>query len=265
MRNFQLLVVVQVAVVVLLVSTQQDGVEAANLGRYAANVKDYLVNMVKEKVINKSKVMVEFRDTMDKIKERFEKEKEETSVSGDEADSLYYKIVVDEVRLLRERIEQSNKIETVSDHDAAELTKKFNENKDKLKSDPKEIIDEDEDLAEESELMNELEKAAQDEAEMGYSMTPESREKLKKRTKSLLGDLMQNELRQLALAMLTGYMSGTGLAPVVVTLASSIRFKLVEFLVNAVMDVLTTIMGRPIEVHPMNEGQVTPQAVPVAA
>lgn len=256
MRTIQLILVCQTALLALLLCAQPDGaVEAVGFGtRVASNVRNYLVNMVKVQVINKSRVMSEFKAVMSVIRSRFEAEKGTIDPANkSELDALYYKIVVEEVRALRGRVEGSAVAEGVNDLEVAELTKQFNENKEKLAHYPKEKINKEEELEEELELTNQLEDleaTARYEAEMGFSLSAESREALKARTKQVLGDLMQNELRQLALAILTSYLSNSPFAPIAVTLISSIRFKLVEFLMNSIMDVLATLMGKPVEIKP---------------
>lgn len=228
--------------------------------QYADNVKNYLVNLVKDRVISKSKMMSNFQDTMATIKSRYDTEKEslETDASDAAQQALYYKIVVEELRNLRSKIEK----EPAKDADGGVGLDDFKHSEGAYPvPNLDETVDPVVDDAEEHELLNqldELENLQKEEDEMGWSLSAESRELLKERTKKVLIELCQNELRQLAMAIVTSYMSGSPLGPIAAALAGSIRFKMVEYLMNMVMDVLSSLMGRRVNIQPEVAGVNAP-------
>lgn len=255
MRFLSVLISLQVATVAVLLSagSAQSGIVPQWPAQYATSIKNYLVELVKDNVIDKSRMMSSFQDTMATIKNRYESEKQSLGATANDAEqqALYYKIVVDELRNLRVRISKepgkdAGKIDGLDGFKPPEGIK--------IVPTDEEIVDPALDGEEERELLNqldELETLENNESEMGWSMDAEQRRKLGERTKRVLTDLMQNELRQLAMAIITSYMSGNPLAPVVTALAGSIRFKMVEYLMNIIMDVLANLMGRRPEIQPI--------------
>lgn len=242
----------------------QSGAVPQWAGQYATSIKDYLVNMVKDRVIDRSRMMGSFQDTMSTIKNRYEIEK--LSLGADAPDTeqqaLYYKIVADELKNLRVRISK----DSAKNADDGKDLDDFEPPQVNIKPSPEEVVDPNLDGEEEKELMNQLDEIdslEKSESEMGWSMDPEERRRLRERTKQVLTDLVQNELRQLAMALLTSYMSGSPLAPIAAALAGSIRFKMVEYLMNIVMDVLASIMGRRVQIQPNVDSQTVP-ASPVS-
>lgn len=243
--------------------TAQSGAVPQWAGQYATSIKDYLVGMVKDRVIEKSRMMSSFQDTMSTIKNRYESEKQSLGAEATDVEqqALYYKIVADELKNLRVRV--SNDPANVDDGKGLDDFKPPRVN---IQPSPEDVVDPILDDEEEKELMNqldEIESLEKSESEMGWSMSPEQRKALGVRTKRVLTDLIQNELKQLAMAVLTSYMSGSPLAPIAAALAGSIRFKMVEYLMNIVMDVLASIMGKKVEIQPIVESETVP-ASPVS-
>jgi hypothetical protein len=104
------------------------------------------------------------------------------------------------------------------------------------------------------------------EQEMGFALDDATKEALKNRTKSVLTDILNNEARQIAMSALSAYLSGgsTGLAALLAPFLGSLEYRLVEFLINAVVDVVTAVLGRPIEIKPASQF-VAEQQQPVPA
>lgn len=223
---------------VLCLSVEQSSAGALKWASdYTGGVKTYLVNLAKSKVISNNEVLRSFNEAMERVKERYAIALENMSPEekAEDHSDFYYKLVIEEMRDLREKYEPLAKQQQVAAANDA------NES---------EVIED----ADESELINELDKqleSLENEAEMGWSMSPENKAALKKRTAIVVQELLDSELRQLAAAMLMSYMSGSPMAPVIVAIGNSLKYKLVQYLMNAVLDILRNTFGQPIQVEPV--------------
>lgn len=259
MKFLSVLISLQVAAVAVLLSSSpaQCGVIPQWPGHYAEAIKGYLVNLVKDRIIDRSKMMSSFQDTMVTINNRYDTEKQSlgTTATDVEQQALYYKIVVDELRNLRARIDKDSNNKDVDDGEGLEDLKSIT-----ISPSKEEVVDTAHDDVEEKDLLNQLDELeAMNESEMGWSMDAEQRRILGERTKRVLTDLLQNELRQLAMALITSYMSGSPIAPIAAALVGSIRFKMVEYFMNIVMDSVSSLMGRRPNVQPFpDQAEVTP-------
>lgn len=233
------------------------------------NAKDYMLQAVKNKLISKSTIVHEYNQTMTIIKLRYQRAQQNgilLDLNEAEKENLYYKITVEELNHLKERIQsgslweqgasgvdvraEAKALESSSCYDPDAMVENWNPDTADL------------DMDDETELWTELEdleNQARLEHEMGWSMTPEAKEALMMRTKDVLVDLLNNEVRQIAQAILTAYLSGGTLAPVLAALSGSLKFKIIEYLMNGILDVVSAAMGRRIEINP------APGAVPAAA
>lgn len=248
---------IQLVLVVLLScsSNQVDAVAVKWPTEYVNDFKNYLLGLYGERVISRSGIVSNFSETMAKIKERYAEAKkngELDNMDEAEAQNYYYKIVIEEMRNLRARVDneankntENGQAVTEAPIDLENLTPEHKEVLENLEKD-KVVDGEEEDL-----LKNELDQIETDEAEMGFAMSPEAKAAMKARTKKVLTDLMSNEMRQLAMAILTSYFTGGPISATITTAVSaSIKFKIVEYLMNTVLDVLSSVMGREIKITP---------------
>lgn len=264
--NLPLLAVV---LTVLFVAVQ---VESNTLGEYVREVKQYLVDKAKDKIISRSTMLTSFQDAMNIVQQRFEQAKKEGKLEGkDEAEAqvIYFGIVTEEIHNLRKRVEsdKSGELGKVIGQSAkvvspAELKQLSNAHKTKLPegADP-EILDMDMDLEDNDEddwvLLNEMDSIEQDwlnEAEYGDGLDEHSLQALRVRTAHFMQDLMNNEIRQLATAVVGAYLTGGSACPLaVMAIINSSKYKFFEFFVNCVMDVLTAITGKKIQLVPVEQ------------
>lgn len=226
--------------------------------------KDLLVSLVKDKVISRSVMASSFNATMGRVRERYELAERVGKLEGRseaEQQSVYYKIVAEEIRDLRLRIESGQfgapKAEEPTAEDRMiESCVNLQANLDKLKQapwNPDTVQEEEEELMLMEEL-DELERQITEEEEMGWSMSLEAQENLRLRTRAVVIELLNNELCQLAITVITSYLSGGSLTPpphLMKAISSAIKFKLVEYFMNTVLDVISSIMGHRIEVSPL--------------
>lgn len=240
------LISAQLICVALLSANQAEAAGVKWPADYMNDAKNYLITMFRDRVVSRSVIVGDFEQTMGKIKARYAEAKEAGQLDGmtdDEAQAFYYKIVVDEMRKLRADIDARAQKDKNPATPETDLKPEHKEILNELESD-KVADDEEGDL-----LSNELDEIESNEAEMGWSMSPEAKAAMKARTKKVMTDLMSNEMRQLAMAILTSYFTGGPISSVVTTaVAASVKFKLIEYLMNTVLDALNSCMGREIHI-----------------
>ena len=235
--------------------------------------RDYMAETVKQKLVSRSALVARFYEKMEVAKQRYRAAQQAgLQVTMDE-------LLLEELRGLRREIESRG--------GKAPNDGLANEQMDPalLKCvDPDALHEgwspaaasaamEDEEEEDETsrehteELKAELERLqtqASREAEMGWSLDPETKAALASRTKSIVAELLNNEVRQLALAVVQSYLTGGSLAPVILTITATLRFKLADYFMNGIMDVVSSLLGKRIEIKPVGAG-AQPIAVPVAA
>lgn len=241
----------------LVLEHQVDAVPTAT-SMYSC-ARDYVVGLVRDKLINKSTLAASFNDAMARARARYAEAEANGELEGkDDADcsSIRYKLVIEELRKLRASYETGQiKVDNQEGPEdkliASCVNVSNNVDKNAWTPDvPTDKDDEDRELELLSQL-DDLEHQASSEDEMGLSLSPEVRDQLKTRTKVVLTDLLNNEIRQLALSVVTAYMAGGPIAGVLSAVSGSLKFKIIEFLMNGAMDVLSSLMGRPIERTPV--------------
>lgn len=236
MKGFALIALVSQLFAVVLLSSSQT--EAAG---------GYLVNLVKNQIISRSLMATELNATLERVKERYEEAKKLGNFNPDdetEASNAYYRIVIDETKKLKEKI-KADKSGKIASAMVGQSEKVYV---------PPNMYFDDMDESDDAELSNELDELNElvNEPVMGFSLTEENKEILRLRTKEVLAELMSEELRSLAIAIATSYLTGGAVAGTAV-LINEVKYKLLKFLMNCVMDLLASIMGRPIEVGPVNQ------------
>lgn len=244
---------------VLVHPSEMNLAQAVGLPNYLSSAKEFLINMVKDRVISRSNMVETFKGTLDIVKQRYDQEKVNLD-PNDDGSVLYYKIAVEEIQKLRKRIEDEKANKMLDQADVQEVDDMFDDGDIKLDRDlrvvsnptvPSDIDLESElDSEAEKELLNQLDDLEEErrEAEMGWSMTAEQREALKLRTKKVLGDLIENELRQFTMTVLAHYTTGGPVGPIAAALSAGVKFKLVQYLMTCLIDLLSALMGRRIEI-----------------
>lgn len=275
MRLLRLLLLQVVSLVVLL----SNEVESTSLVGYVREVKQYLMDKAKDGIISRSVMLTSFQDAMKIVQERYNQAKEEGKLDGkDEAEAqvIYYGIVTEEIHNLRKRIEsdKSGKLGKEIGQSAdielpAELEKRATTSGADLPdgADP-DVLGMDMELEGDDEdewlLLNEMDHIEQDwldEAEYGGGLDEHGMAALKLRTAYLMQDLMNNEIRQLATAIVGAYLTGSSAIPVATAIIQSARFKFFEYFINVIMDVLS-MSGRKINIIPLEKlGATTPPSV----
>lgn len=167
-----------------------------------------------------------------------------------EQKNVYLKIALEELRNVRAELEQV-KADKALEKRRRELNSELDKIEEKLENadaDIDEIVwDPDEELLDDDEeamKLAELGELENDEKEMGFSLSPETKRSIKGRTQVLLTDLLSNELKMLALWMLDNYLSGgkgdpLGLANVL----NGLRVKVMEYVFDVIRDVLNQQSG----------------------
>lgn len=216
------------------------------------------MNLVHDMLIKKSTLVAQYNETLGAAKSRFEADTEAGLLAGkDESQRAnhYLKLAVEEVRKLKERIE-NGVLQEESDYD-------IGDEKDACLAgagdyDPDEMVqnwnpnEQDNDDLEKSLFADlvELERQAAADHEMGRFM--ETIASFNARTRWVLADLLNNEACQLASAILANYMTGGGssIATLVLPRVSGLQFKLIEYLMNAATDVISVVMGKKTRIIP---------------
>lgn len=206
--------------------------------------------------LEKTEVMTEFRGAVERIKEQFEAAAEQGlfNPSDDtEASKYYYQLAVAEVKRLRESGKIAQEMSQVGSQPISEgyACKRVDQIDDDAEYDMMDMDLEDtgvDSLSLENQL-NELN--LQLESEMGWQMTPEARQAMHAKAKELAREVLQNEVRDLALAALTAFISGGGVGgavlPVWQIVSGSLKLKVVKYFMQMVLDVLSSYLGHPIE------------------
>ena len=270
--KFTLFSISLVAVVVAL-SAIESGDALPGITSALSCTKNYIVDLVRDKVINRSAGFQAFRDTMAKVNEEFEKEKlsdKWAKLSEEEKKNVYSKLVVEGLRELRDNLEtgaiKEAKPQGAEDKlvdSCLKMEEDFNRQTESW--DPNTEYDEEEELRLLSELDELTQEALLDESEMGWAMSEETKQQLSLRTRSVLQDLLSNEIKQLALAILNAYMAGTGYGTVFTILSGSFKLKVFQYLLNSILDIVSAAVGRKIEVKGLIPEPSTATPVAVAA
>lgn len=240
-----------------------------------ACLKDAWVKMVSQAIMRDNEMVQQLKEAVDNAAVRYEAEVKRLKEAGmpvDETDnSLFTKLVAEEVDALRKRMEPVKKGEETLNSGLMEPVKKGDET---LNSDLMECIGDESQLTqawagwnhEEVTEQNELDQLKlkeqneqlfsvlqETENEMGYALDETTKANLKARTKTVLAELINNEARHIAMALLTAYMTGGSSGISLATLLpyfETLKVKLVSFLVNAVLDVINSLMGHQVEITP---------------
>lgn len=279
MRSFHAIVFgsIQLAflLAVLIHPAERNLALAAGLPDYLNNAKEFMINMVKDRVISKTNIVGTFKETLDIVKQRYDQEKVNLA-PGDDGSVLYYKITVEEIQNLRRRLEDERAKKMADQADVKDVDDMFDDVDSKLDRDltvinnsnvPSDMDLESElDSETEKELMNQLgdlEDEEKKEVDMGWSMKAEQREQLRMRTKNVLTDLMKNEIKLLVMTVIACYSTGRPVGAVGAVFGISIKFKIVQYLVTIVSDFFSNLMGRRVEIETNTAPQ--PNRVPQAA
>lgn len=228
--------------------------------------KEYVVGLLRDKLFNKSTLIADLNKAVDQAQARYAQAEARGELKGKddtERSAFHYKLVIEELRRLRGSYE-SGQLE-VKDEDSKEdklisSCVGVSENVEKKTWTPDVVDTKDEDDRElelQSEL-DQLEHLASNEDQMGMALSPEVREQLKTRTVLVLKDLLNNEVRQLVLSVVSAYLAGGPISGVFTAVSGSLKFKLVEFLMNGALDVISSLMGRRLEVKPVDELKPSP-------
>lgn len=214
---------------------------------YFSNIKDY--------IISKSEVIQEFQSSMNIVKGRYETMKNSSAFNGTdpvECEKIFKELALEELRSLRTRLESKadeqrlaheaelNKLPQVDEMGVCSRGSQYSDEIQEPAWDPDIELDEDEELRLLEEL-EELERMSKDEALMGWSQ--EAMDDVKRRTQEILSDLLDNEVRRLALAVVSAYLSGGTLGPILAPIIASMQTKVLDYLMNCVLDVLTHLSG----------------------
>lgn len=183
-----------------------------------------------------------------------------SAMSEGDKSNFYSQLIVEELRNLRNEIESGEigqNVEQLDQEDKSALQcLDGGHNPDALHQgwspdDADVAMDEDE--SQESELLDELAQLQQQaarEAEMGWSMDPKTKAQLQLRAKQILTELLNNEVRQLALTCVQSYITGAAMGPLVGAITAGVKLKLTELIMNSVLDILAGIFGKPISITP---------------
>lgn len=229
-----------------------------------SEAKDYLVNKIKESFINSAGFKESFDETTARIKQRFEKEKL-TASPDEDLDVLQYRIAAEEIRGLRSKLEEGGEdpsmITSLASIDPNLVNKCCQHHLDDPESgalactrcagteiDENLIKQKEHGDEEELELMNKLgdlenEDSDANEVEMGWQMDEETKEVLKMRTKRIFQDLLQNELKQLAISLYISKLAHVPLSPIVIVLNTAVQIKILDYLMNCLTDVVPMLFG----------------------
>lgn len=212
-----------------------------------SNLKDY--------VISKSEAIKEFQATMDIVKDRYEAMKKSGALEGkepDDCEKIFKELALEELKNLRSKLEtkasqrkmaHEAELENLANEDdmmgaCSKVTQCVDEQE--AEWDPDFELDEEEELKLLEEL-EELERLSHDEAMMGWSK--EAMQDVKRRTQEILSDLLDNEVRKLALAVVSAYLTGGALGPILTPILASVQAKVLDYLMNCVLDLLSRLAG----------------------
>lgn len=237
-----------------LVATEIDAIAIPTPKSCLAFFKDLALEKFKAG-FEKTAVVAEFRVAVGRIKEQFELAAEQglfNPENEDEATKYYYQIALAELKLLK----QSTFAEEMSKQ-ASEISipEGYTCKRDEPAGEEADYdlmdMDLDDTGVDRLDLENELDRLNEElESEMGWSMTPEARARMQKQARQLAHEVLQNEVRDLALAAVTGFMAGGvggAVAPVWGVVAGSLKLKLVRYFMHMVLELLSSCLGQPIE------------------
>lgn len=202
-----------------------------------------------------------FSETLESIKSRLEKAKLDGELANKDEQTLnqlYNQIVVDELRKLKDKIK--------ADKSGEAAKSILDETKLSINTDTEVChnnfmnacsicinnlgdIDDDDDISED-ELYDELDKIDHEEAEMGWSLSEDTKARLRERSHFVALDLLSNEVRDLAIAVVSGFMIGGAGGAATATVICEIRFKLIQFFINCIIDIISFALGRNVNVLP---------------
>lgn len=257
------LVAVLATLLMVVVVVSQDGARAASL---FGSTKAYFKNKLMGRLVE-SPLGAALKNSMQKAEQRFQEALSSSDLANmneEDKSYLHQRLIFEELHKLRGAIASgrmnSGKIEREKSLEA-NLIQSCVDISDSVATqwDPDADTD---DRETEDELMRNL-REIDTEDEMGFALSPEARKALRTRANLVIRELMSNEVRQLALAALSAYMTGGTAGPVLTTLCGNIKYKLADFFVNAIVDIISAVMGRKIDIRPPgSEVLVTSQPPP---
>lgn len=228
----------------------------------------HLKNMVMDKFragLEQTAVVKEFRDAAHRIEQQYIQAAEQGLYDPNnavEAEKYYYQIAMSEVRRMRQSGVVAGQLSQVDKNiEGYACPVGQNSGDDDADYDMMDM-DLDDTGAESIGLENKLEQLEELnrhlEPEMGWSMTPEARERMHRQAKELAREVLTNEIRDLAFAAVTGFMTGGvggAVGPVWMAVSGTLKIKVVKYFMQMMLDILSTYLGHPIELK-----ETTPKA-----
>lgn len=242
------------ALAALLAVVQEQNALPFNTGAVSC-AKESILGWVRNKVVGKESLMGPFRETIARVNQRYQAAIDGGLLEGRdeiEKSNLYNQYLAEELRQLRAQVEKGKYNQDTATNEVDPQDKIIQscllvaEGVDEKSWNPSEASDAD---LLDGISIDDFEKIALDEEAMGWSLSEETKEAIKLRTKSVVSDLLNNELRQLAIAVLGAYTGGTW-APVWVAINGTLKFKLVEYAMNSLLDIISSLVGRRIDITP---------------
>jgi len=227
---------------------------------------NYIAELFKQKVLNRSELVQLINSRMAIAKSRHEAL--ERAGKYDQMDEMekrnaYQLLVIEELRNVKNDIlnkQTDSNVPAKEDKVDEKELECLRYDPDALHEDwsPDAAEDELKSLDEQSEKESErlevelraLQEQADLESPMGWSMSPETKQLLKYRYNQVLIELFNNEVQQLAFALLQAYMSGGATAPILMAIATSLRLKVAQGLMNFIFDLITKMLGKQIAITP---------------
>lgn len=221
---------------------------------------------VQESIIKNNPFFSTVHDSLRRVDEQYKAAKatsEYEQMDKAEQENLYLKIALDELRNVRTRMQQSKEESSLKGNKVmdAERRKLNNELEkieqtsqaahvklDKPKDEPEwnpdtELMDEEEEAKKLAEL-SELEETEHQKA-MGWAISLETQKSIEKRTRTLLVDLISNEIKIIALWMLENAMTGGSQGDIanIGSVINGLRMKVVEYVFNVIRDIMNDNSG----------------------
>lgn len=243
--------------------------------------RDFLIKKFNENILSKSETVTAFRATMVEINARYEADVKAGKINEedtDQATAAYQKILIDEIKKFRATIKEpvdEAKIDEIESQLCSQnklmdaCLRVAGDQESKINAEIQ-ALTEDQSREEDRELELEEERSKiEKENEMGWALSPEAKEALKIRTREVLSDLLQNEVRQLAFAVLQAYTTGGALGPLIIALSGGLKTKIVRYFSLIIMDMLSTSVGDKVQIQLdpiLTQDQApTPIPAPIAA
>ncbi|CAA2962541.1 Hypothetical predicted protein, partial [Olea europaea subsp. europaea] len=165
--------------VVMMAHTESQALPTLS-GSFAC-AKDYLINMVRDKIISKSALVAEYQNAMKIVQQKFDAAEAAGELEGKddkEKENFYLKLTVEEMRNMKERIDANHNGGKLDLGDKVNAcvgkTDEYDPDAEVQNWSPDEALEDDKDI-EQALLteLDELERQASGEDEMGWSMSPE--------------------------------------------------------------------------------------------